>query len=874
MGGEKKVKVLKILVLLAIITGLLSGMAVQAATIGVSLGKSVTSTTNYYERDPELLKASSGTWFLVYAKSQMTYTAGGNPDALIYDVNYSTSTDNGDTWTECDASKRMTLSGANFWPATIVEADGQIWIIASNLATGDIYYQATADDGGTWSSPTKILTATQTIGSFHLDAVAVGDDIFVFFAGWAETDGIYCMKYDSGTDSWGAPVQTLAGAYRMPRVIMNGSVFLMVSTVWSNLCYSTTSDPISVPWTTVNIPGTESPAGGASSDPSIFLDNVGVIWVLYAPWYSTDRQHIAYLTSSDNGLNWSAVYPFTAAQFGSNYWWDYRPYISQDGARMLIFFAGEQNDPLVTRGVADIVTYSFPQSYMGQAHFEFIQAAADYSQDGDNISMADGEYRFPLSLENKTDLTIRGGSQAGTIFIPETVVSWAIADYPAYNSRSAAVRVINSTGITLNNMTFDFDLIKGNNVAGILFWNTTGEISNNLIENMNVPDAAGGYYELTCYIRAPQYTAITPAEVNISFNTFLKTGRVGIIGHDYVQLAIEDNSFDKVDDDFGYAIELGSLSSGTIWHNTIRNYDTWAASDHSAAAGIYIENSFTTGLSGAKTIGIGYNEIDHCQFGIYLGNSVVGYAGNVLINALILDNNIHDNNTTGSEQSGGILVVDEGHDMGSMVRPTILNNTITNNGIYGILIYTNGNGYIVSDIHDNLLYGNGTGLTVDNFGAAGGSSYYVTVYRNTFANTNNAVDNAAGGYWDKDNIGNCWSDFATNSGYPSLYNVPGAAGTVDRYPNIDCGDLCSCTPGNADQLPAINLLDILYIISYKYQHGPAPKPYATCSGDANCDCNVDLLDILYLIGYKYQSGPKPCSCAEWLSKCDLPVRAK
>ena len=79
---------------------------------------------------------------------------------------------------------------------------------------------------------------------------------------------------------------------------------------------------------------------------------------------------------------------------------------------------------------------------------------------------------------------------------------------------------------------------------------------------------------------------------------------------------------------------------------------------------------------------------------------------------------------------------------------------------------------------------------------------------------------------------------------------------------------CDCEPGEADGTPPINILDIVYIINYKYKEGPAPVPYALCSADARCeDCIVNILDIVYIINYKYKEGPPPCTCEEWMTTC-------
>lgn len=75
--------------------------------------------------------------------------------------------------------------------------------------------------------------------------------------------------------------------------------------------------------------------------------------------------------------------------------------------------------------------------------------------------------------------------------------------------------------------------------------------------------------------------------------------------------------------------------------------------------------------------------------------------------------------------------------------------------------------------------------------------------------------------------------------------------------NIVCGD--------ANGNETLNILDIVYIISYIYKNGPAPIPYE-CAGDANGNSDVNILDITYLIAFLYKSGPPPvddCCAPIW-----------
>jgi hypothetical protein len=86
------------------------------------------------------------------------------------------------------------------------------------------------------------------------------------------------------------------------------------------------------------------------------------------------------------------------------------------------------------------------------------------------------------------------------------------------------------------------------------------------------------------------------------------------------------------------------------------------------------------------------------------------------------------------------------------------------------------------------------------------------------------------------------------------------------------GFICDCVPGEANETPPVNILDIVYLINFKYKSGPSPVPYALCNGDPNTDCTVNILDIVYLINFKYKTGPAPKSCEQWVADCGLPLR--
>ena len=70
------------------------------------------------------------------------------------------------------------------------------------------------------------------------------------------------------------------------------------------------------------------------------------------------------------------------------------------------------------------------------------------------------------------------------------------------------------------------------------------------------------------------------------------------------------------------------------------------------------------------------------------------------------------------------------------------------------------------------------------------------------------------------------------------------------------GTLCEYnTCGDIDGTEGINILDIVFMINYKYKGGPAPSSLE--SADVNSDLYINILDIVYLINSIYKNGPAP-----------------
>jgi len=89
------------------------------------------------------------------------------------------------------------------------------------------------------------------------------------------------------------------------------------------------------------------------------------------------------------------------------------------------------------------------------------------------------------------------------------------------------------------------------------------------------------------------------------------------------------------------------------------------------------------------------------------------------------------------------------------------------------------------------------------------------------------------------------------------FRTNGAVSFVPRDNLPYCFSIFAPAVGDANANGAIDLGDVLHLISYLYKNGPPPNFFE--AGDTDCNGNIDLGDVLNLVSYLYKGGPEP-SC--------------
>ena len=89
----------------------------------------------------------------------------------------------------------------------------------------------------------------------------------------------------------------------------------------------------------------------------------------------------------------------------------------------------------------------------------------------------------------------------------------------------------------------------------------------------------------------------------------------------------------------------------------------------------------------------------------------------------------------------------------------------------------------------------------------------------------------------------------------------GVANTSPEEPDAPavCFDVVyvSYVPGDANGDRYVDISDIVFLIAYIFEAGPAPNPLQ--AGNANCRGVIDISDIVFILAFVFGGGPAPCT---------------
>lgn len=301
-------------------------------------------TTNpKYDRNPSLLRAADGTYWLFFARGRdsrgIRGLEGYEPDLDYYDIYYKTAKSIPGLEKASETLLPLTPpDNAQRDIAALQTADGTIWVFTSTgLGPGSersIYYYTY---NGSWSGPTLI---PGTDYAAHISALEDRGKIWVFFD-YGYT--LRVLSYDEAGASWSSPVTVASDATVAKAVVDEGKFYVVWTTFSGTGIYLSTSTDGNT-WVSTSNP-IASWSGATNWDPVLTKDK-SVFRLFWAPDAGLEGQFIATSTAANptNIASWSAPVQLTTASYGANNWWDFWPQLYDKGVKYLIYTSERNNN--------------------------------------------------------------------------------------------------------------------------------------------------------------------------------------------------------------------------------------------------------------------------------------------------------------------------------------------------------------------------------------------------------------------------------------------------------------------------------------------------------------------------------------------------
>jgi len=316
------------------------------------------TTDSHYDRNPSILLADDGTYWLFFTRGRDDQGVRGypsanppyepyDPDMDYYDIYYKTAR------SLPGLLKATELKIPGPYPnnaqrdvAALQAGDGTIWVFTSTgLGQGTdraVYFYQFKDSA--WSGPEAV---PDTYYAAHVDAVEKDGRIWVFYDIGYE---LFVTSYPPETGVWTTPVSiahhaTIAKAMTDDGMFYVAWVYIKPPDEWGPGIYLSSSDDGNS-WTSTQSPIAAWGNGLTNWDPVLIKDRK-IFWLYWAP--SDTEQFIATSSSSTpmDTASWSAPVRMTRAGYGEDTWWDFWPEpISKGrngGGTLALLYASERN---------------------------------------------------------------------------------------------------------------------------------------------------------------------------------------------------------------------------------------------------------------------------------------------------------------------------------------------------------------------------------------------------------------------------------------------------------------------------------------------------------------------------------------------------